>query len=430
MALIKEITDDGIGNLSPGVFFKEITPPGDRSIRTGIPVIVGFAAKPGDAAGGAYKLVSGKDPAASLQRFESWEDAKNRMGQVNREGYLDYAVRGFFENGGKTCIVVSLRDSADQSKAEALKRVFQDDGLLERMPEVLEADLVIVPDIMGKDILRSPGAVLELQEAVLGHCRRMGDRFAILDCGSSGEPALLNSKEASAQRQTSIRNAMNWQAGFTNMADLKGGAAYFPWIRVGHRNGDTATSVPPCGHVAGIYARSDGRYGVHKAPANEALEGVVDLEVRLKDEEQAELNKIGINCLRSFPGRGIRVWGARTLSSETHWRYVNVRRLFLALFRWCESNFDDLVFEANGPRLWEQVSSRLATYCHALFQQGALKGNSIHEAFYIKCDGETNPPEVRENGMMICEVGLAPSTPAEFVVVRLTCSVAGIGATT
>ena len=178
--------------------------------------------------------------------------------------------------------------------------------------------------------------------------------------------------------------------------------------------------MPPCGHIAGVYSRTDSRVGVHKAPANEVLEEILKLEIYYSDDEQATLNDAGINCLRSFAGRGIRVWGARTLSGQPQWSYVNVRRLFLTLARWLKRNMNDLVYETNNQRLWERVRERLLDYCRNLFDQGALLGNSPAQAFFVKCDAETNTAETQEAGQVVAEVGLAPAVPAEFVVVRIT----------
>jgi len=178
-------------------------------------------------------------------------------------------------------------------------------------------------------------------------------------------------------------------------------------------------SVPPCGHVAGIFARSDTRVGVFKAPANEGLIGVLDLEFLIDASVQENLNPEGINCLRAFPGRGLRVWGARTLSADANWRYINVRRLFLTLARWIDRNMGWAAFEANTPRLWIRIQRELNVYLGQLWRAGALKGASAAEAFYVKCDSETNPAEERDLGRVTTEVGLAPASPAEFVVVRI-----------
>jgi len=158
---------------------------------------------------------------------------------------------------------------------------------------------------------------------------------------------------------------------------------------------------------------------VHKAPANEELEGVVDLAVHLTDADQAQLNPVGVNALRAFPGRGIRVWGARTLSRNAAWTYVNVRRLFLTATRWIELSLADAVFEPHDTRLWNRITRELTTYFEGLFRAGALRGRTAAEAFFVKCDGETNPPEVRETGRVVTVIGLAPAVPNEFVVVRI-----------
>ena len=197
------------------------------------------------------------------------------------------------------------------------------------------------------------------------------------------------------------------------------GALYFPWIQTLNASG-TLQWVPPCGHLAGIYARTDARVGVHKAPANEVVEGAVDVLVHVGDEGQSVLNGVGVNCLRVLPGRGIRVWGARTLSGQAEWRYVNVRRLFITVQRWLESETRDLVFEPNQPGLWDRIRDRVNNYCYTLYQSGALKGLTPQEAYYVKCDAETNPLPQREAGEVTTEIGLAPNKPAEFIVVRIT----------
>jgi hypothetical protein len=178
--------------------------------------------------------------------------------------------------------------------------------------------------------------------------------------------------------------------------------------------------------VAGVYTRSDREVGVHKAPANAVLEGVVNLERSLSSADQERLNPEGVNCIRGFPGRGIRVWGARTLSNEPAWAYVNVRRIFLTAARWIEANLTDTVFEPNDARLWARIGRELTVYFQGLFERGALKGATAREAFYIKCDAETNPPEQRDQGRVITEIGLAPGLPNEFIVVRIIHGASGV----
>jgi Bacteriophage tail sheath protein len=188
--------------------------------------------------------------------------------------------------------------------------------------------------------------------------------------------------------------------------------------------------VPPCGHVAGAYSRSDRAVGVHKAPANEVVDGVLDLRANLGDQEVGALNVLGVNCLRSFPGRGIRIWGAHTLTSDPTWRHVNVRRVFLTLGRWLERFMASLVHEPNDVRLWVRIMRDLSVYLDGMYQRGALKGRSPDEAFFVKCDSETNTPEVIDAGMVVTQVGVAPVAPAEFVVVRIIHGSSGVSIST
>jgi hypothetical protein len=388
---------------TPGVYFEEVAPAVVPGFPTGVPAFIGFVEATKD---------SKKRAPILLTRYPGhrafWEQVGQRIGHAGDGRFLEYAVRGFFENGGSRCwvIPVSLPPSPDASA------LFQREGLLEDIEDI---DLVCVPDVMLDVIRESPEVVLEIQRAVLEHCRRMGNRFAILDAFPihvDGQGAL----DAAA-----IHGALK-QAKALSAAD---GALYLPWIRVAALTGHSSVLVPPCGHVAGVYARTDTRVGIHKAPANEPLEGVLDLEVDVGNTIQGELNEAGVNCLRAFPRRGIRVWGARTLSPQPRWRYVNVRRVFLTLTRWLERNMSDLVMEPNEPSLWERIRHRIGAYCYELLQRGALQGPSPAEAFFVKCDAETNPPASREAGQVIAELGLATLVPTEFIIIRITLSVAG-----
>ncbi|MCP4118892.1 MAG: phage tail sheath family protein [Desulfobacteraceae bacterium] len=406
----------------PGVHFEEAAPEKRPAIQTGVPVFLGVGEISGT--GGCGEVAAGR---TEILRLTCWEQFEQCIRVGGSGGFLDYAVRGFFENGGEHCIVATIREVEDvNSLTQAFKGVFRDKGPLEDIEDV---DLVCAPDIMRKELLISPNAVADIQQDMLAYCRRMGDRFSVLDTGlvHGSEEQYLKCPGAEYRREL-VRHAMQWQGNLPHKGRPVEGAVYFPWIRVKpfprHKH-MASVRVPPCGHIAGIYARSDALFGVHKAPANEMVEGAMDLETHVSDENQVDLNESGVNCLRSFPGRGIRVWGARTLSGQPNWKYVNVRRLFLTLIRWIERNMDDLVFEPNGPLLWNRVRDRIGGYCYELYQRGALKGRSPGEAFSVKCDAETNPPDVREAGQLICEIGLAPVIPAEFIIVRITQSAVG-----
>jgi phage tail sheath protein FI len=198
----------------------------------------------------------------------------------------------------------------------------------------------------------------------------------------------------------------------------------------------TSALAPPCGFVAGVFASTDARVGVHKAPANVALAGVADVADAISAADQAQLNapdpRTGarpINCIRAFPGRGIRIWGARTLADDPAWRYISVRRIFLTAARWIERNLDGLSFEGNDARLWATIRLQLNVYLNGLYRAGALRGATPAEAFYVRCDASTNPPEVRAAGQVVTEIGLAAAVPNEFVVVQIVHDAGGVAVT-
>jgi phage tail sheath protein FI len=277
------------------------------------------------------------------------------------------------------------------------------------LDDIDDIDLVCVPDLMIAEIRRSEDIVFELQREVLEYCHDMGERFAILDGLPLG--GVTGSVEVAIRQRSALA-----QAGEASAE----GALYVPWVRVRSLDGSGEECVPASGHIAGIYARSDRRFGFHKAPANEIVEGVVDLERHMSHAEHGSLNESSVNCLQSFPRRGIRVWGARTLSGHRQWRYVNVRRVILTIVRWIKLRMNDLVFEGNDATLWDRVRDHMSGQCYQLFEQGALKGRTAEEAFFIKCDAELNSAEEREAGRVVCDIGLAPLSPAEFIVMRVT----------
>jgi phage tail sheath protein FI len=185
-------------------------------------------------------------------------------------------------------------------------------------------------------------------------------------------------------------------------------------------NGDDEIVIPPSGHLAGLWARTDQTRGVWKAPANDTLRGVLSLERDITMAEQGLLNPIGINCIRPFGTRGIRVWGARTLSSDTDWRYINVRRLFNMIETTIMEGTQWAVFEPNDIKLWEGVKRTLNAFLRGLWRDGALFGATAEQAFFVKCDAETNPPDSIDEGKLVVEVGIAPVKPAEFVIFRIS----------
>ncbi|MGW4277720.1 phage tail sheath family protein [Streptomyces seoulensis] len=282
-------------------------------------------------------------------------------------------------------------------------------GGLEAIDEV---SMVAVPDLMAA---YQRGAIdLEAVKAVqlglIAHCELMGDRVAVID-----PPPGLNARQIRVWRQET--------AGY----DSKYAALYYPWIKSFDPSSGQTRMIPPSGHIAGIWARNDAERGVHKAPANEVVRGAVDLETQITRGEQDLLNPIGVNCIRAFPGRGIRVWGARTLSSDPAWRYLNIRRYFNYLEESILIGTQWVVFEPNDHALWARIRRNISAFLVNEWRSGALFGQRPEEAYYVKCDEETNPPESVDVGRVVCEIGIAPVKPAEFVIFRLAQFSSGSG---
>ncbi|HEU4323601.1 MAG TPA: phage tail sheath subtilisin-like domain-containing protein [Roseiflexaceae bacterium] len=307
--------------------------------------------------------------------------------------------------------------TVEQAKAETTALVSANSfegSLVERsglagLEAIENITMVAIPDLMAGYLSGnlSRDDVKAVQLAVMAHCEQMRDRFAILDPLPN-----LNAQQIN-----------DWRTKEANY-DSKYAALYYPWITVSNplakSGGPALISIPPSGHLAGLYARVDAERGVHKAPANEILRGVINLELQVTKGEQDILNPNGINCIRSFPGRGIRVWGARTLSSDASWRYINVRRLFCMIEESIYEGTQWVVFEPNDMDLWERVKRTITAFLTRVWRDGALFGATPGEAFYVKCDADLNPAEVRDAGQLIVEVGLAPVKPAEFVVFRFS----------
>ena len=231
---------------------------------------------------------------------------------------------------------------------------------------------------------------------LIAHCERTQSRFAVIDA-PRGVPAPLDPRAA-------------WDTSYA--------AFYYPWIQV--RGADGAPRlVPPGGHVLGVYARTDIERGVFEAPANAELRGVEGLEFDVTAEQQERLNAAGVNTIRAFAGRGIRVWGARTLSSDGQWNYVSVRRLFVFLERSIYMGTRWVVFEPNGERLWARVADTVRLFLHAQWRAGALLGRTEREAFFVRCDRTTMTQADIDSGRLVCTIGVAPVRPAEFVIFRI-----------
>ena len=268
-----------------------------------------------------------------------------------------------------------------------------------------DVTMLCVPDLMAAYQAGSIDAegVKAVQLAMIAHCELMADRVAILDA-----PPGLNAQQLK-----------DWRVNYAGY-DSKYASLYWPWIKVMDPLSGKAIFMPPSGHVAGIWARNDETRGVHKAPANEVARGVIELQSNITKGEHDQLNPVGVNCIRAFPGQGIRIWGARTLSSDPEWRYLNVRRLFNFVEKSILSGTNWVVFEPNDQRLWDAVRRTITMFLRRVWRSGALFGQTPAEAFFVKCDEENNPPENRDVGILTVDIGIAPVKPAEFVVFRLS----------
>ncbi len=266
-----------------------------------------------------------------------------------------------------------------------------------------EVTMICMPDLQTLSGNGDDTALRDMQGKMIAHCEMAGDRMAILDPPPDMIP----------------QDILEWRMN-TAGYDSKFAALYYPWIEVQDPLSGKPMMIPPSGHVAGVWCRTDATRGVHKAPANEVTMGANGLAFQVTHAEQGGLNQVGINCIRAFPGRGIRIWGARTLSSDPEWRYINVRRLFNYVSESIMQGTQWSVFEPNDQKLWLQLRVSVSNFLRRVWAGGALFGATPEQAFYVKCDAETNPPELIEAGQVTCEIGIAPVKPAEFVVFRLS----------
>jgi uncharacterized protein len=274
-----------------------------------------------------------------------------------------------------------------------------DDGSgLAALALIDEVTMLVAPDAVAPDV--SDDEVKAVQDAMVQQCTDLHDRMAILD-----PPSGLDGQAVADWRDRGL--------GASEFATL-----YYPWVRVYDPDADGPRLIPPSGHIAGIWSRSDHTRGVWKAPANEEVSGVLGLERQLSDNDQVDLNNHGVNAIRAFRGRGIRVWGARTLNTD-QWIYLNVRRLF----NYVEESIKDgtawAVFEPNEEQLWQRLRRTINAFLLGLWRDGALVGAKPEQAFYVKCDAETNPDDLQDKGVVTIEVGIAPAKPAEFVVFNI-----------
>ena len=400
----------GIGShrVRPGVAIEQFPPPPALDFSTGVAGFIGPAIAVGTPPAGVPDPLqpTGSDPR---QPFTSWHDftaafCAGRSWLPDRwvpDELTWGAVQGFFQNGGARCWIAFYDPRIGDPNAAL-------EAAVARLAAIDDVDLVCAPALLAR-----PDRALGLQQQLVRS-------FELADSGGPRRGdwfLLLDPPEAAAELPDRIAQLRAAPSGHPENI-----AIYYPWVTLG---GDIdppplppgvlpRPRIPPSGHVAGIFARSDLRVGVHKAPANETIEGIVDVE----DADDVET----ANPLRAFPGRGIRVWGARTMAPGSALDadvFVNVRRLLLTLERWLVRALDWVVFEANDLRLWVRVNRELNAKLNELFAQGAFAGSTPSEAFTVKCDADNNPDDVRASGKLQIDIQIAPIVPKEFIQIRV-----------
>lgn len=347
------------------------------SPKVGVVATVGFAGRAVAGPVGEARLVSSLDEAAEIY------GGREAGREGDRVPYLVLAAGAFFLNGGRRLYLARAGAGGDGGLATAL----------DALAHVDEIDLVAAPGDGGPDAA----------SALVAHAEKARDRFALVD-----PPAGCSVEE--------VRR-------FRGRFDSGHAALYHPWVLASADLGGAV--LPPSGFVAGIYARGDDAGGVLKPPTADAVRGVEGLESVLDREAQATLNQEGVNVLRVFEGEGIRLWGARTMSSDPEWRYVNIRRYLLFLERSLDQGTKWAVFEPNGEPLWAGVRQTVAEFLLAEWRAGHLMGRKPEDAYFVRCDRTTMTQDDVDHGRLVVLVGVAPVRPAEFVILRIGQRTAG-----
>jgi len=352
-----------------------------------------YAALFGDFMGSTF-MPDGKTPTPAT----ATQNPAVNAGQRN----LAQAVYGFFNNGGTGCYVARVATEGDLGKVVGPTGTFA---------KVDDISMVAAPGLTGAADY----------SALVAHCAALQDRIAILD------PVQTDGGTAFAGGDfTGLENPTSQQGGL-RPTDSDYAAFYFPWVQVFdpaaqllQPNTNGLIYVPPSGHIAGIYARNDATRGVHKAPANEPVQGATGLQWMLGKADQDNLNPVGVNLIRSLNG-AIRVWGARTVGGKDNgpFMYLSTRRFFNYLRKSIEQGTQWVVFEPNNTGLWQRIIRSVSDFLLNQWHAGALFGDTPKQAFFVKCDAENNPPEVRDAGQVVTDIGVAIVRPAEFVVFRI-----------
>jgi phage tail sheath protein FI len=290
-------------------------------------------------------------------------------------------------------------------------------GGLDSLLKIDDVNLICIPDAVATKAVGGifqPADTQAIQTAMVQHCEKKQDRFAILDSLPYSKADIPPYGSVINQRQN-----LNSDNGYA--------ALYFPWISIANPLASGRILVPPSGHTAGVYAKSDDSFGVFRAPANEPITSALDLEVRLSDDEQGPLNDKGINVIRRFTSGGIKIWGARTITDPTQlpWRFVNVRRLLIYIEKSIQEGTRFAVFEPNNLSLWQTLKRLVTAFLRDLWEEGALFGDTADHAFRVRVDETLNPPELRAQGQLVIQVTVVATTPAEFIVFQVIQDITG-----
>lgn len=385
--------------LTPGVYVEEVSsgPRPIEAVSTSTPVFIGTGGR----------AEAPRDIPTAVNNWTEYATAFLGPGPMTP---LSHAVNGFFLNTQGRCYVLDIGS----------------DGTL--TGNVDRPGLALLEAIEDISIVAAPGYTSPADyQAVIAHCEITRDRVALLDTpGGVTDPMALTrvatvdapagdgaaeggAPPARSRKQDSFRPPSSEYA-----------SVYWPWLMVKDLvTGDTV-AAPPSGHMAGVWARTDALRGVHKAPANEPLRGAIGLQRRVSPAEQGQLNSAGVNVIRIFDRSGVLPWGARTLSDDPEWRYLSVRRLFCMVEESIARGTQWIVFEPNDRPLWNMIKRDISAFLTRLWCDGALMGRNPAEAFFVKCDEETNPPDVVDAGRVVAWVGLAPVKPAEFIVFQVS----------
>lgn len=327
-------------------------------------------------------------PVASYQEFAAiFGECSDRQihGEHHLDNYLGYAVHSFFNNGGRKCCIAPVSSMKLEAYQQALKS----------LEAVADISFVAAP---GYNAFAEEHTH-EIAQLLVAHCEKMRYRFALLDAApNTSVQQLLDSRQSIQSTHAAI---------------------YAPWPIVydGRRNNEVA--IPPCGVVAGVFARVDMNYGVWASPSNDELRGIIGFERHIDNNEQSELLPGGVNLLRHVTGRGYRLWGTRTTSDDAAWRYIPVRRTGLFVQRSIKQGLTWTVFESNDVSLWQRVEAEVSLFLDKLWLSGAFQGSSADEAYFVRVDRSTMTESDIIGGRLNINVGFAPLRPAEFVTMKI-----------